>query len=53
MKLKDQIYNLLIPNEPTVSMGGFTLGGGISFMTSWYGIMAHYLHSVELITPDG
>jgi len=47
------LLNVVGGSCPTVSISGFTLGGGVGFMSSWYGITAHYLKSVTMIMPNG
>ena len=37
---------------PTVGISGFTLGGGISLISSWYGIAVHYLKEVGMVLPN-
>jgi len=49
----DPLINVVGGSCPTVAVSGFTLGGGLGMMSPWYGITAHYLKSVTMITPDG
>ena len=39
--------------NPSDCVGEFAFGGGIGFLTSWYGFSAHYLEEVELINANG
>jgi hypothetical protein len=35
------------------SVAGYTLGGGMSWFSRMYGLAAHRVRAVELVTPDG
>ncbi len=37
---------------PTVGISGFTLGGGVSMITPWYGFATHYLKEVSMVLPN-
>jgi FAD/FMN-containing dehydrogenase len=45
---------LLAPGSPTVgAYGGFMQGGGFSYITSKYGLMADQILGLEVVTADG
>ena len=46
-------FNVVGGSCPTVQISGYALGGGHGIMSNYYGITAHYLESVKMVTPDG
>jgi deazaflavin-dependent oxidoreductase (nitroreductase family) len=40
-------------SSPDVSVGGYTLGGGLSFLGRRYGLAANRVHALEMVTADG
>ncbi|KAK7448815.1 hypothetical protein VKT23_013545 [Stygiomarasmius scandens] len=57
----DNVYEALVPQNVNVvggrvtgvGVGGFTLGGGYSWLTNQYGLTVDTVTSFELVKPDG
>ena len=43
----------LVGSSPTVGVVGYTIGGGISFLSRRYGLAANRVRAIELVTADG
>jgi hypothetical protein len=43
----------LAGNSPNVGVAGYTLGGGLGWLTRRYGLAANSVTAAELVTPDG
>jgi FAD/FMN-containing dehydrogenase len=43
----------LAGGSPTVGVTGYTLGGGIGWLSRKYGLAANSVTAVEMVTPDG
>lgn len=52
--MEESNITLLAPGSPTVgAYGGFMQGGGFSYITSKFGLMADQILSLEVVTADG
>ena len=43
----------LAGSSPDVGVAGYTLGGGISFLSRKHGLSANHVRAIELVTADG
>src|SRR5690348_5185388 len=43
----------LAGSSPDIGVVGYTLGGGLSFLSRKYGLACNSVHAVELVTADG
>lgn len=44
---------MLIPSLGDVGVGGYTLGGGLSFLSAEYGLACDNLANVEMVLANG
>jgi FAD binding domain-containing protein/berberine-like enzyme len=40
-------------SSPDIGVAGYTLGGGLSFVSRKYGLACNTVHAIELVTADG
>ena len=53
IKDTNPLFNYLPGSSRHVGISGFTLGGGHSVFTPWYGVATHYLEEATFVDHKG